>query len=195
MAPPARPSSPSRAATRLWQRSSAPCCSPASSPGSRMLPSTVDWRCRCSSPVKDRCLRPATSSRSTRRRRLLCPARCVRPRRRRDRPQPGRRDHRRLRLLLRPLDPAGTAAGRHRRVLPGAGSRIAARITRRRTQPGCGWARARHLVGGPRPHRHRPDSPPRPQRVAEDVPSLEHPYGCSSDGTCEEGALGRRDVG
>ena len=70
-----------------------------------------------------------------RRRRLLRPALRLRPRGRRDRPQPGRRDHRRARLLLHPLAAAGTAARRHRRLLPGAGDRLPARPAGRRRQP------------------------------------------------------------
>ena len=82
-------------------------------------------------------------------RRLAGPALRLRPRRRRDRPQPGRGDHRRARLLLHPLAAAGTAAGLDRPLLPGAGDRVAARRprrTRQRPQPDRRRARARRLV-------------------------------------------------
>ncbi len=62
---------------------------------------------------------------------LARPALRLRPRGRRDRPQPGRGDHRGARLLLHPLAAARTAAGLDRPLLPGAGDRVAARRPRR----------------------------------------------------------------
>ena len=68
----------------------------------------------------------------------------LRLRGRRDRPQPGRGDDRRDRLLLHPRAAAGTAAGRSRQLLPAAGDRRAAGQPgrpRRRPRPrsAAGW--------------------------------------------------------
>ncbi len=62
-----------------------------------------------------------------------------------DRPQSGRGDHRRDRLLLRPLAAARTAPRRYRRLLPGPGDRLTARRNRRRRA----WARSRAASSSP----------------------------------------------
>ena len=90
----------------------------------------------------------------------------LRLRGRRDRPQPGRRDHRRDRLLLRHLPAARTAAGLDRRLLPGAGDRLPARAASKAAAASASRRR-------PRPRRldRRPGaigtrwSAPRRQRV------------------------------